>query len=443
MNEGGNQALRSTGRDAAIRRYLDYVFPQVKSIHTDPLVVTEGKGCRVRDIDGASYLDFFGGILTVSVGHANERVNKAVIAQIQRLTHISTLYPTLPMGELAERLARITPGALQKCFFTASGSEADEMAVMTAQSHTGNTEVIALRHGYSGRTLLAQSLTGNAAWRGNAHLAPGIRHAPAPYCYRCPLKLTYPRCGIACAKDVKELIETTTSGRVAGMLAEPVLGVGGFITPPREYFTIVAKIVRAHGGLFIADEVQTGFGRTGKLWGIEHYEVEPDLMTMAKGIANGLPLGVLVTTPRIAESLDKSTLSTFGGNPVSCAAANAVIDIVEQDELTERAAGLGEKLRDGLERLKQRFPVMVGDVRGKGLMQAIEFVADETVGDRSPSPERTSAFIEAARERGLLLGRGGLYGNTVRIAPPLTVSAGEVDEALAAMEGALVSVTDA
>ena len=439
MKGGSNQAWRSAGRDAVVRQHREHVFPQVRSIHPEPLVLAEGEGCRVRDIDGASYLDFFGGILTVSVGHANDRVNDAVVTQIQRLTHVSTLYPTLPMGELAERLARITPGALQKCFFTASGSEADEMAVMVAQSHTGNSEMIALRHGYSGRTLLAQSLTGNAGWRSNAHLAPGIRHAPAPYCYRCPFKLTYPRCGVACARDVEELVETTTSGRVAGMLAEPILGVGGFITPPPEYFSIVAEIVRARGGVLIADEVQTGFGRTGKLWGIEHYGVEPDVMTMAKGIANGLPLGAVVTTAPIAESLEKSTLSTFGGNPASCAAANAVIDIIEQDQLADRAALLGERLRDGLKRAQRRFPSMVGDVRGMGLMQAIEFVADETAGDRTPDAERTSAFIEAARQRGLLLGRGGLYGNAVRIAPPLTVSADEVDEALAVIEGALGS----
>ena len=440
MNSKQLEGRQGGGRDAVLRRYAKHVFPQVKSIHPKPVVVTEGAGCRVRDIDGASYLDFFGGILTISVGHCNGRVNDAIIAQVQRLTHVSSLYPTLPMGELAERLAGVTPGALGKCFFTASGSEADEMAVMMAQTHTGNSEIIALRHGYSGRTLLAQSLTGNAAWRGNAHLAPGVRHAPAPYCYRCPLKLSYPKCGVACAGDVKELIETTTSGRVAGMLAEPILGVGGFITPPREYFSIVAEIVRNYGGVLIADEVQTGFGRTGRMWGIEHYGVEPDLMTMAKGIANGLPLGALVTTGPIADSFEKSTLSTFGGNPVSCAAANAVLDVLEEDRLMEHAAVLGDRLREGLVRVQRRFPAVVGDVRGMGLMQAIEFVVDETAGDRTPNPELTSGFIEAARRRGLLLGRGGLYANAVRIAPPLTVSADEVDEALAAIENALVSV---
>ena len=424
-----------------VRQYEEYVFPQVKSLHTEPMVVTEGRGGRVEDLEGRTYLDFFGGILTVSLGHANAEVNRAVIAQVQRLSHISTLYPTLPMGELAERLARITPGALQKCFFTASGSEADEAAVMMAQSYTGNTEIIALRHGYSGRTQLAQGLTGNATWRGSGDRASVVRHALSPYCYRCPLKLTYPKCGVACARDVEELIQTTTSGRVAGMLAEPIQGLGGFITPPQDYFAIVAEIVRKYGGVFIADEVQTGFGRTGRMWGIEHHGVEPDMMTMAKGIANGLPLGALVATAPVADSLDKSTISTFGGNPVSCAAANTVIDIVERDNLAHHAGRQGERLRDGLLRIQRRFPACIGDVRGRGLMQAIELVADETAGDRTPATDLTQALLDAARLRGLLLGRGGTYGNVIRISPPLNVSSAEVDEALTILEQAIAAVT--
>ena len=438
VREAENGAKPTTAD--VVRQYEEYVFPQVKSLHTEPMVVTEGRGGRVEDLEGRTYLDFFGGILTVSLGHANAEVNRAVIAQVQRLSHISTLYPTLPMGELAERLARITPGALQKCFFTASGSEADEAAVMMAQSYTGHTEIIALRHGYSGRTQLAQGLTGNAAWRGSGDRASVVRHALSPYCYRCPLKLTYPKCGVACARDVEELIQTTTSGRVAGMLAEPIQGVGGFITPPQEYFAIVAEIVRKYGGVFIADEVQTGFGRTGRMWGIEHHGVEPDMMTMAKGIANGLPLGALVATAPVADSLDKSTISTFGGNPVSCAAANTVVDIVERDNLADHAGRQGERLRDGLLRIQRRFPARVGDVRGRGLMQAIELVTDETAGNRTPAPDLTQALLDAARTRGLLVGRGGTYGNVIRISPPLNVSAAEVDEALTILEQAMAAV---
>ena len=436
---GGLELSGPTSTEAVLKQYQAHLFPQVKSLHTEPVVVTEGRGCRVKDLEGESYLDFFGGILTISVGHANEEVNRAVIAQVGRLSHISTLYPTLPMGELAERLARITPGALQKCFFTASGSEADEAAVMMAQCYTGNTEIIALRHGYSGRTLIAQGLTGNAGWRASAHLAVGVRHAPAPYCYRCPLKLTYPKCGVACAKDLEELIATTTSGRVAGLLAEPIQGVGGFVTPPLEYFAIAAEIVRKHGGVFIADEVQTGFGRTGRMWGIEHYGVEPDMMTMAKGIANGLPLGALIATAPIADSLQKSTLSTFGGNPVSCAAANAVVEVVQRDNLADNAARQGTLLREGLERLQRKHPLHMGEVRGMGLMQGIELVEDAENGERTPDPSFTLALLDAARERGLLMGRGGTYGNVIRIAPPLTVSAAQVEEALVVIDESLAS----
>ena len=439
-NRNPNGAPGALGTKEVLEQYRNHMFAQAKHLHRDPMVVNEGQGSRVWDLEGNSYLDFFGGILTVSLGHANEEVNGAVISQIGRLTHISTLYPTLPMGELAERLAKITPGALQKCFFTASGTEADETAVMMAQTYTGNTEMITLRHGYSGRTTLAQGLTGNASWRASGHLVAGVRHALSPYCYRCPLKLTYPKCGVACAHDLEELLATSTSGQVAGMLAEPIQGVGGFITPPKEYFSIVAEIVRKHGGVFIADEVQTGFGRTGRMWGIEHYDVEPDMMTMAKGIANGLPLGALIATAPIADSLQKSTLSTFGGNAASSAAANKVIEIVERDRLAENAARQGNLLGEGLRRIQRKFPVKLGDVRGMGLMQAIEMVADETAADRTPDPDFAMDFIDAARDRGLLLGRGGTYGNVVRIAPMLNVVENEVEEALTIIEAALESI---
>ncbi|MFL3044773.1 MAG: aspartate aminotransferase family protein, partial [Candidatus Neomarinimicrobiota bacterium] len=314
-------------------KHKQYIFDAVKNYYKEPLVVSKANGFRVKDMEGNSYLDFFGGILTVSVGHANEEVNAAVTAQVNRLSHISSLYPTMPVVDLAERLVRMTPDKLEKVFLHASGTEADETAVMLAQLYTGNSEIISLRHGYSGRSLLAQSLTGHSPWRALSTQVSAVKHALAPYCYRCPLKLTYPDCGVACAEDVEELIQTSTTGKISGILVEPIQGVGGFITPPKEYFRIVAEIVRDHGGVFISDEVQTGFGRTGKTWGIDHYDVEPDMITMAKGIANGLPLAALISTKEIADSLQKNTISTFGGNPVSCAAANTTLDIIERDDL--------------------------------------------------------------------------------------------------------------
>jgi 4-aminobutyrate aminotransferase-like enzyme len=408
------------------RQYLFGTF----NYYEEPVVLAEGKGVRVKDLDGKSYLDFFGGILTISVGHCNDAVNDAVIAQIRRLGHVSTVYPTVPIVALAEKLAAITPGQLSRCFFSTSGTEADECAVMMAQVATGNQEIVALRHGYSGRSMLAQALTAHAPWRPTPTQIAAVKHAPAPYCYRCPLKLEYPRCDVACARDIEELVRTTTTGRIAGMLAEPIQGVGGFITPPREYFEIAATIVRKHGGVFIADEVQTGFGRTGKTWGIEQYGVEPDIMTMAKGVANGLPLGVTICTPAVADALETLTLSTFGGNPISSTAAKATIDFIERQHLVANAAEQGAILRAGLEELRERHPKTIGDVRGMGLMQGVELVVDETTRDRTPHPKAALRLMEETKKRGLLVGKGGLHGNVIRVSPPLVIREEEIDEGL-------------
>ena len=421
-------------------KHKEYMLPAVANYYEESVVLQEGKGSRVKDLDGKSYLDFFGGILTVSLGHSHDGVNAAVAAQLQRLSHVSTLYPTVPIVELAEKLVSVAPGKLRKAFFSASGTEADETAVMLAQVHTGNQELIALRHGYSGRSLLALSLVGHGNYRAVPSQVAAVRHAMSPYCYRCPLKLEPGTCGTACAKDLDELIRTTTTGRIAGMLAEPIQGVGGFITPPKEYFEIAAEIVRKYGGVMIIDEVQTGFGRTGKMWGSQQYNVEPDIMTMAKGIANGLPLGATLCTPAVADSFRSSTISTFGGNPLSCAAANVVLDEIQQKNLVENAARRGEELRDGLVRLQRKHPKTIGDVRGMGLMQALELVVDETIKDRTPNPRATLQLFEETKKRGLLIGKGGLYGNTIRIAPALNITAAEIQEGLKSLEDSFAAM---
>ncbi len=438
MSRTDNEGLR----EETLRKHEEFLLPSVSNYYSEPIVLTSGDGTKLTDSEGREYLDFFGGILTVSVGQCNERVNDPVKVQLDRLGHVSTLYPTLPIVELAERMARITPGRLQKSMFTASGTEADETAVALAQVFTGSIELIALRHGYSGRSMLAQSLTAHSPWRAVPTQIAGIKHGLAPYCYRCPLKQTYPECGVACATDLEELIQTTTTGKVAGFIAEPIQGVGGFVTPPKEYFEIAVDIVRAHGGVFICDEVQTGFGRTGgKMFGIEHWGVEPDIMTMAKGVANGMPMGVTIATPEIADAFQDLQISTFGGNPISCAAANATIGLIEEDDLKSNAEAQGNLLRSGLEDLQSKYPKIVGDVRGMGLMQAMEMVVDETIQDRTPNPAATGAFFEACKERGLLLGKGGLHGNVLRIAPALTVTAPEIQTALDMMGEALASIS--
>ena len=412
-------------------KHKKYLFPSVINYYQTPLVLEHGQGCQLWDADGNRYLDFFGGILTVSVGHCHPQITSAVKAQLDRLGHTSTLYPTEPIVDLAERLAKLTPGKLEQSFFTGSGTEADETAVMLAQTYTGNSELIALRHGYSGRSLLAQALTAHAPWRVLPTQVAAIKHAHNPYCYRCPMKLTYPSCQVQCGRDLEELIRTTTTGKIAGILLEPIQGVGGFIVAPKDYIPLVVDIVHKAGGVFICDEVQTGFGRTGgKFWGIEHWGVEPDIMTMAKGIANGMGLAATVTRPEIAASIKALTISTFGGNPIACSAANATIDVILEHKLVHNSEQRGGELRAGLEGLKRNYPKTIGDVRGMGLMQAIELVVDETAQDRTPNTKATAALFEETRKRGLLIGKGGLYGNTMRIAPPMTVDATQIQDAV-------------
>jgi alanine-glyoxylate transaminase / (R)-3-amino-2-methylpropionate-pyruvate transaminase len=424
-------AARALDSAAVRAKHKEFLFPSCANYYQEPIVPDQASGSRVRDLDGREYLDFFGGILTLSVGHAHPKVNAALKAQIDRLGHVSSLYPTVPVVQLAETLARITPGKLKKTYFVASGTEADETAVTLAQVYTGALEILALRHGYSGRSILAQSLTGHSSWRAVPSQVAAVKHVMAPYCYRCPLGLEYPDCGVKCAQDIEDVIRTTTTGKIAGLIAEPILGVGGFITPPPEYFQIAVEIVRRHGGVFICDEVQTGFGRTGKhLFGISHWGVEPDLMTMAKGIANGMPLAACIATSEIADSFQKLQISTFGGNPLSCTAANATIGVIEEEGLARNAEMQGARLRGGLEDLQRRFPKSIGEVRGKGLMLGVEIVVDEKAGDRTPDPKKTGRVFEEAKKRGLLVGKGGLYGNVFRIAPALNVSAADVDEAL-------------
>jgi len=423
-----------------LEKQKKYLFPNHLLYYTEPLPLERGEGMHVWDVEGNKYLDFFAGILTTSVGHNRPEVNRAVQEQTKKLIHSSTLYPNEAHVNLAEKLAELAPGDLRVSYFTPSGTDADETAVFLAKTHTGHQEIIALRHGYSGRSAIGMSLTGQAPWRvGGTHVM-GIKHALNPYCYRCPLKMKYPECGVACAQDVEEVIKTTTSGKIAAFLAEPIQGVGGFITPPPEYFKIVHEIIKHYEGLFIADEVQTGFGRTGERWfGIEHWGVQPDIMTMAKGIANGFPLGNTMTTPDIAESTRTAglTISTFGGNPVSCSASLATMEVLEKEASPVHVSKVGEQLRRGLASLKEKY-LVIGDVRGKGLMQGLELVKSRQ--SKEPSPEAANHLFEATREGGLLIGKGGMYGNVIRISPPLTATEEDVAVALEILDKAFIQV---
>src|SRR5215470_13047828 len=355
-------------KDEIVRKYKQYLFPSVATYFADPLVTDHASMQYLWDADGKQYLDFFGGIVTISVGHANPRITSKIKVQIDKLQHASTLFPNEAIVALAEKLAKITPGEISQSYFTNSGTEANETAIQLARLHTGQFEIVALRHGYSGRSQLAQSLTGQNTWRQSLPGSFGVVHAMNPYCYRCPLGKTYPDCGVACASDVEAVIQTTTSARIAGFIAEPIQGLGGFITPPPEYFKIVFNIVKKYGGDFIADEVQTGWGRTGKKWfGIEHWEVTPDIITSAKSLGNGHPVGLTIARAEIADSFQGMTISTFGGNPVTSVTAKAVIDVIEEDDLRTNAAVVGQYFRDKLNELQQKHG-LIGDVRGMGLM---------------------------------------------------------------------------
>ena len=414
-------------KDEILVAHKKYLFPSVFHYYQQPLVMERAKDQYVWDADGKQYLDFFGGIVTISVGHCNDEVNKKVHAQIDRMEHVSTVFANEPQAALAKRIAGITPGgALTKSFFTSSGTEANETAILAARMYTGSQEIVALRYAYHGRSSLAMGLTAQSSWRLGPVTQAGIVHAVNAYCYRCPYGLKYPDCGVRCAQDVEEVIKTTTSGRIAGFIAEPIQGVGGFITPPKEYFSIVAGIVKKYGGVYISDEVQTAWGRTGGKWfGIEQWGVQPDIITSAKGLANGLPIGLTVARPEIADAMKGATISTFGGNPVSTTAAKAVIDFIDDHKLSINAAEVGAYLRGKLEELQAKHAV-IGEVRGMGLMQAVELVEDRE--SKKPATAATLALMEATRENGILVGKGGFAGNVLRISPPLNISKSDVDE---------------
>lgn len=415
--------------ESLIERQRRYLVPGVQPYYQKPLAIESASGRTVVDEEGNQYLDFFGGILTVSIGHSHPAVADAVSDQARKLVHSSTLYVTKPMVDVAQRLADITPGPVSQSFFTTSGTEANETAVTMAQLSTGSSDIIALRHSYSGRSQLGMGLTGQSSWKlGDGGRALPIHHAHNAYCYRCPFKRTPDTCGLECADDFEEFIQTSTSGHIAAYIAEPVQGVGGFITPPPAFLQKTVEVVRRLGGVFIDDEVQTGFGRTGRWFGIEHFGVTPDIMTFAKGMANGLPIGATITTAGIAESYKGPTISTFGGNPLSMRAALATLDVIGGEGLVQNSRERGRQLRDGLENLSDRFAVM-GDVRGLGLMQGIELVR----ANKRPAPDLATKFIEYARRQGILVGKGGMYGNTIRVAPPMTVTREEVTQVLEGM----------
>ena len=412
-----------------------YLNPGLFLYYQQPLMLVEGHMQYVWDDTGRRYLDALGGIVTVSVGHCHPHVTAAATRQLQTLQHSTTIYLQPRIAEYAEKLASKLPGDLKVCYFVNSGSEATDLALLMARLYTGNHDVIALRNGYHGGNASGMAVTGHSSWKFNTPHSFGVHHAAAPYPYRGPYGYDDPDAGRKYADDVKALIDYATPGKIAGFIAESIQGVGGFVIYPDGYLQHAYAHVRAAGGVCIADEVQTGFGRTGThFWGFETQGV-----TMAKGIGNGAPLAAVVTPPQIAAVLAQKThFNTFGGNPVACAIGKAVLEVIERENLQQNAHDLGAYLLAGLKKLQAKHKT-VGDVRGVGLMLGIEFVKDRTT--KQPGREECAQVVEHCRALGLLVGKGGLWGQTIRIAPPMNITRADANFLLAVLDEAITQTS--
>lgn len=420
------------GPEALLRIKSRHLMPSLYHLYRNPPEITRGEGTRLWDHEGRSYLDFLSGISVLNVGHCHPEVVEAVREQVGELAHTTTLLLTRPMMELAERLQDYVPADLPRVFFCASGSEANEGAVLLSEWATGRREHLALELGLHGRTKLGMSLTGLGFWRADDAPVGGIQHVPAPYCYRCPLRLEPDTCDLACADEVDRTIRLRTSGRPASFIMEPVLANGGMIVPPPGYLERVREILDRHGALLIMDEIQTGFGRTGRRFGFEHSRIEPDLITVAKALGGGLPIAAFLAREETAGAFDRPSASTFGGNLVASAAALAVLSILERDHLEENAAAMGARLLDRLRTLQERF-ACIGDVRGLGLLLGVELVGK---GD-APDPDLADRVLEGLKDRGLLAGKCGAGRNVIALHPPLVISPADVDHAVGVLEDTL------
>lgn len=406
-----------------------HLLPSTILYYEKPICIVKGSMQYVYDENGKKYLDAFSAVVTISVGHCHPDILPKLKKQIEELQHMTTLYlhPNIVLyaKKLVEKAKEANP-ELEVCFFTNSGCEANELAAILAKNYTGRSEFIALRHSFHGRTLMAMSMTGQSVWRHSTPYVFGVYHAPANYTYRRPDGVSPRDYAIWCADEVEQIIKYSTSGKIAAFIAEPISGFGGVIDPEPEYFPRVYEIVKKYGGLYITDEVQTGFGRTGdKFFGISQWGVKPDIVTMAKGIGNGIPLGGVITTREIAEAMrGKVHFNTYGGNPVSMAAGLGVLEVLEKYNYPHNAKVVGDYLKSKLVKLMENHRI-VGDVRGKGLMLGFELVKDKKT--KEPAPQETLKIMEYAKDMGLLVGKGAMAGNVIRIKPPLCITKEDAD----------------
>jgi 4-aminobutyrate aminotransferase-like enzyme len=429
QQSGDYQALLESRRE----HYLPLAL-----YHEKPLHLVKAKGEYVWDGDGRRYLDCIGGIVCISAGHNHPKIKAKLIRMLEddEIQHTSTLYLSRHLVKLAESLTAAAPAGLDRAAFTNSGSEANELAFMIARQSTGETMIINLRHGYHGGTSGTLAQCGHAVWRFRSQPTASSTSAMEPYCYRCPFNQKPDSCNLECAQNVETTIQTSTHGRIAGFIAEPVMGVGGFITPPDSYFEEVTQIVHRYGGKYISDEVQTGAGRCGHEFLLtKELGIDADMVTMAKGFGNGAAIGAVLTRSEDASSLEgKMYFNTFAGDPLPAAQAQATMEIIEEENLSENALAMGRRIVDGLTDMMSRH-AMIGDIRGRGLLLGMELVKDRK--SKEFASAEAARLMDLCKDHGVLLGKGGLRGNVIRIAPPLSISADQVDHLLEVMDRAL------
>jgi alanine-glyoxylate transaminase/(R)-3-amino-2-methylpropionate-pyruvate transaminase len=417
-----------------------YLSPGLITYYKEPVMIVEGHMQWLFDETGRRYLDLFAGIVSVSCGHCHPRIVARVREQVETLQHTTTIYLNPNVAELGKRLAAKLPAGLEVAYFVNSGSEANDLAILMARLYTGNRDVIALRNCYHGASGITFGLTSHHTWKYAASPGDHIHHAACPDPYRSLFDGTPEEVARKSVEDLRDLIRYTTPGKVAAYIAEPIQGVGGTTHGARNYLKLAYEVIREHGGLCIADEVQTGFGRTGDhYWGFQNFDVMPDIVTMAKSLGNGAPIAAVVTRKEIAETMrQRLHVNTFGGNPVSTAAALGVLEVIDEEGLQENARVVGGHFLAGMKKLQTSHP-LIGDVRGKGLMLGMEFVRDRTT--KTPAREETAAIHEGLKNRGILIGKGGLFGNVLRIKPPMCITKSDVEFALAMLDETISEVT--
>jgi len=416
------------------------VMPSWLALYYDqPISLVDGQGRRVTDAEGVTYLDFFGGILTTMTGYNVPEIVAAIKAQAEKMVHTSTLYLIEPQIELAEKIADLSGIPDAKVFFTNSGTEANDTALMLATQYRRSNQILAMRGSYHGKSHSTVGITGQRSWSATSLSPFDVTYVHSGYKLRSPFgHLPDDEFTAACVADLENLLEIATAGDVAALIAEPIQGVGGFVTPPDGFYGAIEEVLDREGILFISDEVQTGWGRTGEhFWGYQAHGITPDILTFAKGLGNGLAIAGVVARAEIMDCLAANSISTFGGNPLATAGALANLNYVLENDLQANAFKMGGQLREGLDALAAATPEII-EVRGKGLMVGVELASKD---DGAPDPGLTARIMEEAKSGRLLIGKGGLYGNTLRIAPPLTVTADEVTEGLDILETAVKRAT--